>query len=152
MKYLNINMKNISAKIRLGYTNPGMIMVVALIMFLSLTHRASAQDLDPVTPNYQLVPAGSYVIAMDNELQYDATNGAFNIKAYGLLATLLDNRIALYWSIRAGKAKDDTDFSAMATRVFPSAAVASPRQFKAGPFLVQPTDSAMYGKRVASRR
>ena len=125
-----------------GFLNRGIIVMMILSLFLVLSQKVSAQDLDPVSSNYQLIPAGSYVIAMDNNLQKDAgNNNYFNIKAYGLLATLLDNHIALYWAIRAGKAKDDTDFSAMAIQVFPTTTAASLLQFRAGPFIAQPTDT-----------
>ena len=120
------------------------IRVVALFVAAVLCFSANktfAQDIDPVTDTLSLVPAGSYVIAMDDTLQQDATTGLFNVKAYGLLATLLDNQIELFWSIRAGKVKNDTDFTATATRVFPTTQAAAIRRFRTGPFIVEPIDS-----------
>ena len=120
------------------------IRVVALFVAAVLCFSANktfAQDIDPVNDTLSLVPAGSYVIAMDDTLQQDATTGLFNVKAYGLLATLLDNQIELFWSIRAGKVKNDTDFTATATRVFPTTQAAAIRRFRTGPFIVEPIDS-----------
>ena len=97
-------------------------------------------DIDPVASNLMTAPVGTYVIAMDNELQ-TADSGYFNIKAYGLAITMLNNKIPLRWVIKAGKSKDSADFSASATTVFPSYAAASTKSFKAGPFLIFPSDT-----------
>jgi len=129
-------MKTIYPKLRISIL---ILAMVALGCFT--TNKAFAQDLDPVTDTLQTVPAGSYVIAMDNTLQNDPTYNVFNIKAYGLLGTILDNQIELFWAIRAGKAKDDTDFVATATQVLPNSGAASLRLFRAGPFIVEPIDS-----------
>jgi len=97
-------------------------------------------DIDPVASNLMTAPAGSYVIAMDNELQ-TADSGYFNIKAYGLAITILNSKIPLRWVIKSGKSKDSADFSASATLVFPSFAAASTKSFKAGPFVIFPSDT-----------
>ena len=138
-----MNSRRPTPKISSKFLTPGIIIMLLALLGVC-TNKTYAQDLDPVNHNYRLVSAGSYVIAMDNALQQDAGNGnLFNLKAYGLAATLMDNRIALYWAIRAGKAKDDTDFSAMTTQVFGTTTNAVPtlRQFRAGPFIAQPTDT-----------
>lgn len=119
--------------------------LLASVFFWLLTCNTSlAQngntDLPNPTANIMLAPAGTYVIAMDNTLQ--ANPGYFNIKAYGLAVKILNGEKALHWVIRAGKTKDQIDFSANATRVFPTLQAASMRNFKAGPLLILPRDSS----------
>lgn len=115
--------------------------VLPLLCALLLTAIAEAQnaDLPNPTAHIQKVPAGTYVIAMDNALQ--SNPGYFNVKAYGLVVKILNNRKAVCWAIRSGKSKDDVDFSAPARQLFPVASASTPRNFKAGPFLILPRDS-----------
>src|SRR6476620_3280363 len=82
---------------------------------------ANAQNTDLPLPdaNLQTLPNGSYVIAMDNTLQLNAS-ADFNLKAYGLVVYLLNNNIRVKWSIRAGKAKDAIDFTAAAEQLKPT--------------------------------
>ena len=65
----------------------------------------------------ELIPAGSYVIAMDDALQGGSN---FNLKTYGLIVRLLHADIPLKWAIKSGKSKDGTDFSVNASRIKPS--------------------------------
>lgn len=66
----------------------------------------------------------------------------FNIKAYGLLVTLLNNNVRLKWVIKPGKAKDAADFSVNATRIRPSITAAASYNFAGGPFVVFQQDTA----------
>jgi hypothetical protein len=94
----------------------------------------AAKALNPVA-NLEAIPAGSLVIAMDNDKQI-ADGSAFNIRAYGLVNSLLWSEIPVKWAIRAGKAKDGIDFSATAQRLYPSAVPAAALDFRGGPFIV----------------
>ncbi|MDO7849749.1 gliding motility-associated C-terminal domain-containing protein [Hymenobacter sp. M29] len=119
-------------------------LVFSALGLVRLTSPAQAQnpDLPPGTSTAVTAPAGTLVLAMDNTWQ--STGGAFNLKAYGLAVHLLNNKVPLRWVMRAGKAKDDADFTALATRVVPRAASlpAAARTFRAGPLLVLPPDTA----------
>jgi hypothetical protein len=104
--------------------------------------RAQNTDLPTPSANLQTLPAGSYVIAMDNTLQVNSA-GDFNLKAYGLIVYLLNNNIRIKWCIKAGKAKDGFDFTATAEQVKPTlVAGGTSRNFKAGPFIVNVTDTS----------
>src|SRR5438552_2042814 len=59
----------------------------------------AAQDLPGPAPNLELIPAGSLVIPMDNAHQ--TLVAPFNIKAYGLVNNLLQNKIPVKWAIKA---------------------------------------------------
>ena len=83
----------------------------------------------------ELIPAGSYVIAMDDALQ---GGDNFNLKAYGLVVRLLHAGIPLKWAIKSNKAKDGTDFWAPASRIKPSSQSSQARDFKSGPIIVYP--------------
>jgi hypothetical protein len=99
------------------------------------------QNLPSPTPNLQTLAAGSYVIAMDNTLQVNSS-GDFNLKSYGLIVHLLNNGVKLKWSIKAGKAKDAADFTAMAEQFQPSLIAGGvSRNFKAGPFVIYAADT-----------
>lgn len=114
--------------------------IISCCFFVLL--QAQNTDLPGPTPNLQTLPAGSYVIAMDNTLQVNSS-GDFNLKVYGLLVYLLNNNVHLKWSIRAGKAKDGIDFTATAEQIKPgliSGGVS--RNFKAGPFVIFASDTS----------
>ena len=66
----------------------------------------------------------------------------FNLRAYGLLVTLLNNNIKLKWVIKPGKVKDATDFSVNAIQVKPSSGTAANFNFAAGPFVIFQQDTA----------
>ncbi len=72
-----------------------------------------------------------------------AYSGAdFNLRAYGLLVTLLNNGVKLKWIIKPHKVKDAIDFSVNASRVKPSAGAAANMDFAAGPFVIFQQDTA----------
>jgi hypothetical protein len=98
----------------------------------------SADMPDPPT-NLITVPAGSLVIPMDNPHQNLYRGFPFNIKAYGLVDTLLLDDIPVYWVIKSGKTKDSSDFNAIATRVYPSTLPAAMEYFHAGEFIIDTT-------------
>lgn len=119
------------------------ILVLYLLFFWQAI--ASAQDLPSPTANLQTMPQDSYVIAMDNTWQ--ATTGTnpsfhyFNLKSYGLIVYLLNNNVKVKRIIRAGKKKDEVDFSVSCRQVKPRAETsASVRSFKAGPFVIFGSD------------
>ena len=59
-----------------------------------------------------------------------------NLKAYGLVAQLLWNNIPVKWAIKYNKAlTTETDFTATAQRVRPSAVAAASKNFSSGPFI-----------------
>ncbi len=93
------------------------IAVVAIAILLSLSINVSAQNTDLSNPdaNIQTAPAGSLIIAMDNTNQ--ANPGYFNLKAYGLVTTLMDYGLRLRWVITAGKVKDGVDISVNASSI-----------------------------------
>ncbi len=76
---------------------------------------AQNTDLPNPDPNIWNAPAGTMVIAMDNTNQGNA--GIFNLKAYGLVVTLMNNYTRLRWIITAGKGKDGTDISVPARSI-----------------------------------
>lgn len=90
--------------------------------------------------NYQILPAGSLVIAMDNATQANSTNN-FNLRSYGLVVFLLNNNVKVSWIIQSGKSKDGIDFSTTACMVKPSIGTISNFNFKAGPFVVSVNDT-----------
>ena len=117
-------------------------------LVLVLAGNARAQDLPGPPANLEVIPAGSLVIPMDNT--YQAVVAPFNKRAYGLVNNLLQNKIPVKWAIRAGKAKDEIDFSATASRIAPSAQAAALRDFKAGPFIVHKAFAALALARITA--
>jgi len=105
-------------------------------------------DLPGPTPNIKTLPAGTLIIAMDNTNQ--AAPGYFNLRAYGMAVNLMWADRRLRWVITAGKAKDATDISVVAERAYPSHAAASSRNFKAGPLVIFPQDTAGVGAMINS--
>ncbi len=120
-------------------TLPGAACLIGALAAAAV-HPASAQDLPGPAPNLEVIPAGSLVIPMDNAHQ--TLVAPFNIKAYGLVNNLLQNRIAVKWAIRAGKVKDGIDFTANAARIAPTAQAPASIDFRAGPFIVHRTYAA----------
>src|SRR5437868_5198948 len=84
---------------------------------LSFFTRSVAQntDLPNPDPNLQTAPAGSFIIAMDNTNQ--ANPGYFNLKAYGMVVTLMDFDVRFRWVITAGKVKDGVDINVNAQSI-----------------------------------
>ncbi len=115
------------------------IRLTVISLLFSTIGFSQSPDLPNPPANIQTLPAGSLVIAMDNTNQ--ANPGKFNLKAYGLLVTIMNNNKRLRWVIRAGKAKDAADFSVTAEKLYPLFAAASFKDFKAGPFVMFPTDT-----------
>ncbi|MBL4736009.1 MAG: hypothetical protein JKY18_11870, partial [Flavobacteriales bacterium] len=60
----------------------------------------------------------------------------FNLKAYGLIHNLLLNDVPVRWVIRSGKARNDTDFAALAERKWPSVVAPAVTEFRAGAFII----------------
>lgn len=100
-----------------------------------------AQDLPHPAANIENIPAGSYIIPMDNDHQsvVPAGQAPFNIKAYGLVNKFLQNGIPVKWAIKSGKALDDIDFSATVDRITPTPTTGETLNFRAGPFIVPDT-------------
>ncbi|HET6226656.1 MAG TPA: gliding motility-associated C-terminal domain-containing protein [Bacteroidia bacterium] len=110
--------------------------------FFILSSFAIAQnDLPHPTANMENIPAGSYVIPMDNDHQavVPAGQAPFNLKAYGLVNKFLQNGIPVKWAIKSGKALDGIDFSAMAEQITPTSSPAAMLDFRGGPFIVPDT-------------
>ncbi|HEV3470651.1 MAG TPA: right-handed parallel beta-helix repeat-containing protein [Pyrinomonadaceae bacterium] len=95
----------------------------------------------------EVIPAGSLVIPMDNTQQASGT--VFNLKAYGAVEAILWAGIPVKWVIAPGKAKDGLDFTATASRVYPTAQGAASRNFSGGPFVVH-RDFAVPAKAAVS--
>ncbi len=107
-------------------------LAVSLLFVLSISVVSGyAQDLPDPVPHLETLPSGTIIIPMDDAKQ-TASNGRFNLKAYGLVQRLLQNNIPIKWAIRAGKSKDQVDFTATAARVYPSAQNAASRISVAG--------------------
>jgi uncharacterized repeat protein (TIGR01451 family) len=98
------------------------------LLTVAVSGRAGAQA------GSQLIPAGSLVIAMDNDKQN--IGALFNLKAYGLAVRLLHNEVPLKWVIRSGKPKDGIDFTATASRIAPTTLAAATLSFRGGPIIV----------------
>ncbi|MGP8214345.1 MAG: beta strand repeat-containing protein, partial [Bacteroidia bacterium] len=109
----------------------------------SLTIAAGSCGTSPDLPNppsnLQTVPAGSWVIPMDNSHQDLYLSRPFNIKAYGLVNALLQQDIPVMWVIKSGKIKDSSDFSAEASMVYPTTGSAALQYFKASEFIIDTT-------------
>lgn len=119
----------------------------SLLVIFFVINNTKAQDIPGSYSNIKTAPAGSYVIAMDNITQASSSiNTAsnsylFNLKSYGLAVFLLDVGYPLNWVIRAGKAKDEIDFTASVERVTPSYLAAQSLSFRSGPILIFPADT-----------
>ncbi|WP_160170780.1 SdrD B-like domain-containing protein [Thermus caliditerrae] len=115
-------------------------------------------DLPGPPANPVSVPAGALIIPMDHGKQ-NLSGTPFNLAAYGLVNHLLQNKVPVYWVIRAGKPKDGVDFSARAERVLPTPQPEALLDFPGGPFVVPPefADQALqlaqgFGRQVAVYR
>ena len=110
----------------------------ALALALALVLASSVASADPDLPgpaaNLESLPAGSLVIPMDNSKQ--SLVAPFNLRAYGLVNALLWDGVPVKWAIKAGKAKDGTDFSGEAQRILPTTLAAAVLDFRAGPFVI----------------
>ena len=120
----------------------------------------SDPDLPGGLPNFEVVPAGSYVIPMDTNLQAVGVS-VFNMKAYGLVNALLHGNVPVKWAIATDKFKEGMDFAAdvrllSPTNLVPANPVTINRRFYSGPFIVDPAYTnlarsiiATYGNKVA---
>ena len=120
--------------------------VLFTLLFTLTILTSKGQDTPNPPANLQTVPAGSFVIAMDNSLQardqVSGVYGKFNLKTYGLIVHLLNNSVKLKWSIAAGKIKDSIDFIANTELTMPTYAASAARSFKGGPFIIYAADTA----------
>jgi len=89
----------------------------------------------------ETIPAGYFIIPMDTNLQniVPAGQAPFNLKAYGLINSFLQNNIPVRWAIRSGKSLNQADFTALTEQVYPTVGPATIRSFYAGPFIVPDT-------------
>lgn len=120
-----------------------LLSVFLLAIVIHQTTIAQLPDLPSggaTTYDVRVLPAGSYVIAMDNTNQGNGT--IFNMKAYGLIVYLLNNNARIKWIIKPGKVKDGIDFSVNANRIVPTVGTASNFDFRAGPFVIFASDTA----------
>ncbi len=125
------------------------ILQIFAMLLLPVIVPAQNKDLPNPDPNLQLLPAGSYVIAMDNTNQVNQA-GDFNLKTYGLIVYLLGHDVKIKWVIRAGKLKDEIDFSANVTKIKPVAGIAANRDFRAGPFVIFAADTTGVALKIDS--
>lgn len=113
-----------------------------ILLLWSISWAVMAQpDLPPPTGSTQQIPAGSFLVPMDNNYQsiVPAGQAPFNLKAYGLVNEFLQQGIPVKWAIKTGKQPDGIDLSASVERIAPSAIAASTLDFRAGPFIVPDT-------------
>lgn len=75
-------------------------------------------DMPNPSANMQLIPSGSLIIPMD--ITNQSLIAPFNLNAYGLIHNLLLNDVPVKWAIRSGKARNDTDFTVAAERLYPT--------------------------------
>lgn len=119
--------------------------VLLIASFTLVTLALKSQDLPNPPANLQVLPAGSYVIPMDNTLQSNSTigSGKFNLKSYGLLVHLLNYNVKIKWVIKAGKIKDAIDFTTTAQMFKPTLEASSTsRNFIGGPFVIFAADTS----------
>ena len=98
-----------------SFTQKFAVITAVLLFSFCLSAKAQNTDLPNPTANIQTLPVGSLVVAMDNTNQ--ANPGYFNLKAYGLVVTLMDFDVRLRWIITAGKAKDGVDINVNARSI-----------------------------------
>jgi len=100
--------------------------------------RGADHDLTFPPVSLQTIPAGSYIIPMD--LAHQALISPFNMKAYGLINSLLASNVPVIWAISSGKTNGQVDFVASTTRIFPTAQTTpSNRSFRSGAYIVTPS-------------
>ena len=108
---------------------------------------SQAQDIPGASANIQTAPVGSLVIAMDNTNQATSSINAatgtyfFNLKAYGLAVLFRNAGITIRWVINSSKTQNGIDFSATAERLYPSYVASQSLDFRAGPFVIFPSDT-----------
>jgi uncharacterized repeat protein (TIGR01451 family) len=118
-----------AGRLRLGEWGRSWVQAVLYLVLM-----AGAVSAQPGTSAFEVLPAGSLVIPMDNDKQN--IGSVFNLAAYGLAVELLHNEIPVKWSIRDTKSKDGIDFSARAARIAPGVEPEAILDFRGGPFVV----------------
>jgi gliding motility-associated-like protein len=120
------------------------------LLLLLLAHQAAAQSVS------RSFAKGSLIIPMDNARQNLQPGMAFNVRAYGLVNALLQNNIPVHWAINDSKSRNGTDFTASASRTYPTAIGTASVPFAGGPFVVDSLWAAKaipvissYGQNVA---
>jgi len=127
--------------------NPKLKRIFILVLLIGNVSLLTAQDVPGATANLQTAPAGTLVIPMDHTNQatssINAASGTylFNLKAYGLVTLFRNAGIYVKWVINTGKAKDGIDFTGTAERIYPGYVAPQTLDFRAGPFLVFPSDT-----------
>jgi large repetitive protein len=114
-------------------------MTTMVFMLLAFSGHSQNTDLPGPTANLQTAPVGTWVIPMDS-LNY--ANSNFNMKCYGLVVHLLNNGVDLQWVIKTGKQHNGIDFTTSAKKILPTAATTANRNFRSGPILILPQDTA----------
>lgn len=119
----------------------GKAFVTLLMLSGSVLNCLAQQDLPLPPSNLQTIPAGNFIVPMDNIYQslVPAGQAPFNIKAYGIINEFLQNGIPVKWAIRSGKQLDDIDITAMVERIAPGVMPAATLSFRSGPFIVPDT-------------
>ena len=97
-----------------------LVFVVSIMFIIVYNIPLNGQDLPPRSPNPVTFPTGSIVIPMNQEIQTQPSILGFNVKVYGFIYYLLDQGFKFHWAIRAGKEKDDSDFTALAKEIYPN--------------------------------
>lgn len=124
------------------YTSIDAFKRIFVCAFILIYVKSFAQkDLPGPSANIQTVPAGSFVIPMDNIYQsiVPAGQAPFNLKAYGLINSFLQHGIPVKWVIKSDKQRDDIDFTALAERISPGFIAGNSIDFRGGPFIVPDT-------------
>ena len=124
---------------------------ISLIYFfiLFINQNIFSQELPNPTPNLETIKAGSYIIPMDESTQFvsavsrsGVSYDEFNLKAYGLVYRLLEKGIQVKWAIKAGKQKNEADFTANAARIFPNNQTAEDYGFRSSAFIIDLTTNS----------
>ena len=123
------------------------VRIIFLVLLIGKINLSFGQDIPGASADIQIAPEGTLVIAMDNTNQATSTINAatgtylFNLKAYGLVTLFRNAAININWVINTGKAKDGIDFTGTAERVYPTYVAAQSLNFRAGPFVIFPSDT-----------
>ncbi len=107
-----------------------------------------AQDLPSAVANIESIGTGSYIIPLDEDKQSILMNESlvnmnfvgFNIAAYGLAYYILDGGIPIKWVMRTEKEKDEIDFTAPVTRLYPTSGTQETLEFRSSAFVIDIND------------
>ncbi|MEM7104825.1 MAG: hypothetical protein AAF502_16935, partial [Bacteroidota bacterium] len=119
-----------------------------LVFLLACPILADGQDIPPVAPNLEIIPVGSFIIPLDRAHQgvllidpdYLVPFTGLNLSSYGLAWTLLDNGIPVKWVIKSGKFKDEADFTANVSQVYPEIDDPENGIFRTSAFIIDYSD------------